>query len=191
MSRREVRKYIDDLLAGRPPTPFAPDEFEAAQLRAAIDLTAAREGADEPRPEFLSDLKERLAAGMAPASGAVPPAGPSPDRRAPSATRRQVIVATTAAATAAVAAVSVDRRLVHPGSAAQPGQALDTGAEMIPTNGSWQHVADSTELAEGAGVLASSILVSMGWTTSISDQPRRWVRCDAPTFSLIPQLDYA
>ena len=71
MSRREVRKYIDDLLAGRPPPPFAPDEFEAAQLRAAIDLTAAREGADEPRPEFLSDLKERLAAGMAPASGAV------------------------------------------------------------------------------------------------------------------------
>ena len=59
MSRREVGKYIEDLLAGRQPKPFAPDEFEAAQLRAAIDLTAAREGADEPQRPRNDALLQR------------------------------------------------------------------------------------------------------------------------------------
>jgi len=147
MSRRELRKYIDDLLAGRKPKPFTPDEFEAAQVRTAIDLTAAREGADEPRREFLDDLKARLATEMSSETGS--DTAPAPARPASSATRRQVIVGTTAAATAAVAAVSVDRLLLQPGAEQQSGQASDTSAEMVPTDGSWQHVADSTQLAEG------------------------------------------
>ena len=50
MSHRELRRYIDDLLAGRQPKPFTPSDFDASQLATAIDLAAAREGADEPRP---------------------------------------------------------------------------------------------------------------------------------------------
>ena len=46
------------------PKPFQPDDFEAAQIRTAIDLPAARPGADAPRPEFLADLQSRLAAQM-------------------------------------------------------------------------------------------------------------------------------
>ena len=46
--------------------------------------------------------------------------------------------------------MSVDRMLLRPGSASQSGQASDTDAEMVPTDGSWQHVAHSAELAEGA-----------------------------------------
>ena len=41
MTRRDLRHYIDDMLEGRQPKGFTPDEFEAAQLRTAIDLTAA------------------------------------------------------------------------------------------------------------------------------------------------------
>ena len=48
MNRRGTRKYIDDLLAGRRPRPFNPDDFEAEQIRTAIELRAAPPGADQP-----------------------------------------------------------------------------------------------------------------------------------------------
>ena len=62
MNPRRLRRYIDDLLRGRRPKPFRPDDFEAAQIRTAIDLQAARLGSDAPRQEFLTDLQRRLAA---------------------------------------------------------------------------------------------------------------------------------
>lgn len=143
MTRRELRRYIDDMLAGRQPKGFDADDFEAAQLRAAIDLTAVRDGADEPRPEFVAGLKARLAAEM-------PSDPPSIDdaprtKTASSATRRQVIVGTTAAATAAVVGVSVDRLVLRPNTDGQ--QVADP--DMVPADGSWQTVASSTELSEG------------------------------------------
>ena len=104
MNARGLRRYVDDLLRGRRPRPFAPDDFEAAQVRTAIELRAAREGGDAPRPEFVADLHRRVAEQM---SGA--PTETAPSRGS---TRRQVIVGTSAAATAAVAAVSVDRTLI-------------------------------------------------------------------------------
>ena len=57
MNARGLRRYIDDLLRGRRPKPFRPDDFEAAQIRTAIDLQAARLGSDAPREEFLTDLR--------------------------------------------------------------------------------------------------------------------------------------
>lgn len=42
MNARGLRRYVDDLLRGRRPRPFLPDDFEAAQLRTAIELRAAR-----------------------------------------------------------------------------------------------------------------------------------------------------
>ena len=138
MSRRELRNFVDDLLAERQPRPFAPDEFEVAQLRTAIELAALREGAGEPRPEFLDELRHKLAAQMSDTDPAPASAGPP--------NRRQVIVGTTAAATAAVAAFSADRLLsaVH---GADPQVAA--GADVVPTDGSWQRVADAAELREG------------------------------------------
>jgi cytochrome b6-f complex iron-sulfur subunit len=144
MTRRELRRYLDDMLAGRQPKAFDPDDFEAAQLRTAIDLTAARDGAGEPRPEFVAGLKSRLAAEMS--SAPAPVADIPPAKAKPSATRRQVIVGTTAAATAAVAAVSVDRLVLRP-TTDEPKVAE---AEMVPVDGSWQKVASSAEVSEGA-----------------------------------------
>lgn len=89
-----VRKYVDDLLNGRRARPFRADKPRCA----AIELRAAR-ATRRRRPTPVDALKRRIAEQLS---------SDEPERKAPSATRRQVIVGTTAAATAAVVAVSVD-----------------------------------------------------------------------------------
>ncbi len=142
MNARGLRRYVDDVLRGRRPKPFAPDDFEAAQIRTAIELRAAREGPDPeaaPRPEFLTDLHRRLAEQMAGT-----PAEPAPK---PNTTRRQVIVGTSAAAAAAVTAVSIDRAVT--GNRTE-GRARDSAAvQLTPNDGSWQRVAASSEVPDG------------------------------------------
>ncbi|MDT5371882.1 MAG: hypothetical protein QOC62_6313 [Mycobacterium sp.] len=139
MNARASRRYIDDLLRGRTPKPFRPDDFEAAQIRTVIDLLAARLGADAPRQEFLSDLHRRLTAQMR---------GTPPDASAggPSTTRRQVMVGTSAAAAAAVAAVAADRLLPGDHSASEGDSTTAAGGDMTPSSGSWQPVAASTDV---------------------------------------------
>ncbi|MUL45393.1 Rieske (2Fe-2S) protein [Mycobacterium sp. CBMA293] len=140
MNARGLRRYLDDLLRGRKPAGFKPDDFDAAQMRTAIDLHAARPGADEPRPEFLADLQHRLA-GQFDGAAAAPPGWLR-------ANRRQVIVGTSAAASAAVAAVAVDRTLV--GGRGAPTSQDTASQELVPNSGSWQKVADSAAVSEGA-----------------------------------------
>lgn len=138
MNARALRRYIDDLLRGRRPKPFRPDDFEAAQIRTAIELQAARLGSDAPRQEFLTDLHRRLAAQQA---GTGQPVSKS------TATRRNVIVGTSAAAAAAVAAVSIDRALIDGGQVADGG---DSGSrELTPTTGRWMRVAASADVPDG------------------------------------------
>lgn len=140
MNAGGLRRYVDDLLRGRRPRPFAPDDFEAAQLRTAIELRAAREGGDAPHPEFLTDLHRRLGEQM---SGA--PTETAPGR---SSTRRQVIVGTSAAATAAVAAVSLDRAVIA-GQHGQPHAPDDAAGQLTPNDGRWQRVASSSDVPDG------------------------------------------
>jgi cytochrome b6-f complex iron-sulfur subunit len=139
MNARGLRHYVDDLLRGRRPKPFAPDDFEAAQIRTAIELRAARQGpdvADAPSQEFLRDLHRRLAEQMA---GAPKQAAPKQNT-----TRRQVIVGTSAAAAAAVAAVSIDRAVTG-----SPSEAPAVAGELKPNHGSWQKVAASSDVPDG------------------------------------------
>ena len=139
MNERGLRKYLDDLTRDRKPKGFTPDEFEAAQMRTAIELQATRPGADEPRPEFLADLQSRLAAQLDDESGSASP---------PTwlhANRRQVIVGTSAAATAAVAAVAVDRLV-----GGSKTEDTEVAQELVPTDGAWQRVASSADVTEGA-----------------------------------------
>jgi Rieske Fe-S protein len=135
MNARGLRRYVDDLLRGRRPKAFAPDDFEAAQIRTAIELRAAGQGVDAPREEFLNDLHRRLAEQM----GGTPPKPAA----APNTTRRQVIVGTSAAAAAAVTAVSIDRALTG-----SPTGAPVVAAELKPNEGSWQRVAASSEVPD-------------------------------------------
>ncbi len=136
MNARGLRRYVDDLLRGRRPKPFAADEFEAAQIRTAIELRAAGQGDDEPRQEFLSELRGRLAEQMNDAPAPAPPKHSS--------TRRQVIVGTSAAAAAAAAAVSIDRALMG-----SPAEGPAVAGELTPYDGSWQRVAASSEVPDG------------------------------------------
>jgi cytochrome b6-f complex iron-sulfur subunit len=138
MNARALRRYIDDLLRGRRPKPFRPDDFEAAQIRTAIDLRAARLGSDAPRQEFLTDLRHRLAAQQ---DGTAQPVTKS------GANRRNVIVGTSAAAAAAVAAVSIDRALVDSGQVADGDNS--GSAELTPSNGRWMRVAATADVPEG------------------------------------------
>lgn len=135
MNARGLRRYLDDLLRGRRPRGFVPDDFEAAQLRTAIDLRASRPGSDAPRAEFLTDLHARLAAQLNDEQSTNP--------TWLQANRRQVIVGTSAAATAAVAAVWIDRLVA--GRSGDP----EVAGELEPTDGSWQRVASSADVTEG------------------------------------------
>jgi cytochrome b6-f complex iron-sulfur subunit len=138
MNARGLRRYIDDLLRGRRPKPFRPDDFEAAQIRTAIDLQAARLGSDAPRQEFLTDLRHRLAAQQDGTAQPAPKLG---------ATRRNVIVGTSAAAAAAVAAVSIDRALID---SAQVADGNNSGSgELTPNTGRWMRIAASAEVPDG------------------------------------------
>jgi cytochrome b6-f complex iron-sulfur subunit len=137
MNARGLRRYIDDLLRGRRPEPFQPDDFEAAQIRTAIELRAARPGGDAPRQEFLNDLHARLAEQM---TGTPSEAVPRQNT-----TRRQVIVGTSAAAAAAVTAVSVDRLVIG----RQAAEAPAASGQLTPNNGSWQRVAASSQVPDG------------------------------------------
>lgn len=140
MNARGLRRYIDDLLQGRRPRPFQPDDFEAAQIRTAIELRAA--GVDDavedgPRQEFLDGLHARLAEQMT----GTPPEVVSPQNT----TRRQVIVGTSAAAAAAVGAVAVDRLVMS-----NPvGEVPAVAGQLTPNVGRWMRVAASSEVPDG------------------------------------------
>jgi cytochrome b6-f complex iron-sulfur subunit len=138
MNPRALRRYIDDLLRGRRPQSFRPDDFEAAQIRAAIDLQAARPGADAPSEEFLAGLQKRLADQFD-----EPSTQPRRGKHAPN--RRLVIVGTSAAAAAAVAAVSVDRFVTREDT----GSNTTAADELTPNTGRWQRVAASSDVPEG------------------------------------------
>ncbi|TPG28149.1 Rieske (2Fe-2S) protein [Mycolicibacterium hodleri] len=164
MNARGLRRYLDDLLGGRRPRPFEPDDFEADQIRTAIDLQAARMGADAPRQEFLTDLHSRLAAQMqdTPTSASV--------TRIPAATRRQVMVGTTAAAAAAVGAVAVDRFAIRGNDTPAPSVTA-TGGELTPNEGSWQPVAKSADVSGDGDMHPFEVGSVVGFVRRVDGQP--------------------
>ncbi|MBV8927681.1 MAG: Rieske (2Fe-2S) protein [Mycobacteriaceae bacterium] len=198
MNARGLRRYVDDLLRARRPKPFQPDDFEAAQIRTAIELQAARLGADAPRQEFLTDLHRRLADQMeGSGAGSVAPA----PAKGLSATRRQVIVGTSAAAAAVAAGVTagvVGDRIV---AAPRPD---NTGGDLQPSDGSWHVVASSADVPDGVmhpfevGPVVGFVRRVNGRAEAVSgvcthqgcklwfDQPDDQLRCPCHTTSFSP-----
>lgn len=144
MSRR-VDRYVDRLLRRRRPKAFTPTEEDLAVVRTAIDLTAARPDADQPRQAFVDELHDRLAQQQAaqPQDTTVAAARPLTGGALG---RRRVLQAGAVAACAFAAGYATDR-LLTPGSTAPTVPAED---QITPRNGVWQTVAASTELADGA-----------------------------------------
>ncbi len=140
MNTRRLRRYVDDLLAGRRPRGFRPDDDEAADVRTAITLRAARPGSGAPSEEFVTGLRRRLAGEFAADGGA----DPSVPRRGPS--RRRVVQLTSAAAAAAAGVaggVALDRALTGVPTA------VAGGATLSPNTGTWHTVVASADLADG------------------------------------------
>ncbi|GAA4483069.1 Rieske (2Fe-2S) protein [Rhodococcus olei] len=139
MSGREVRRFVDDLLRGRPSKGFRPDDAEAAEMRAAIELRAARPGSGELRDEFSVDLHRRLAAQMRTEE-------PGADVKSflPG-TRRQVVVGGSIAAAAAAIGAVVDRTILRAGAPTPEPEAT-----LVPTNGSWRALVAADQVPEGA-----------------------------------------
>lgn len=146
MSGREVRRFVDDLLRGRRPTPFRADDTDAAELRTAITLRAARPGSGAPSEDFVTGLHRRLAVELADSDITEP--GPAPERDFAGGTRRRRFLqgGAVAASAAAVGAV-LDHTLT--GNPTADPTAAPTAATLIPNTGAWRAVAASAVLPEG------------------------------------------
>lgn len=143
MTTAELCRFVDGLLRGRRAKPFNASPEDAAQLRAAIILSAARPGGATPSEEFLRGLHARLAAKLEDTStgGVV--------ARRPSESRRSFIQVASAAA-AAVTLGALGERVLNQQSALPTGSTGDRNPlppnVLSPTVGVWRTVATSAQL---------------------------------------------
>src|ERR1700754_81867 len=151
MSGRPVRRFVDGLLRGQRTEGARPDDLEAQEMKAAIELRAARTGSDSPREEFITDLHRRLAASMD--EGQHDDAG---IRRLPISTRRQVVIGTGLAAASAATGIVVGRNLLGPSSTPSQEASPPTQGVMDPNAGAWRAVGASADLPKG-GALAFNL----------------------------------
>jgi nitrite reductase/ring-hydroxylating ferredoxin subunit len=126
---RATERFVAGLLAGQPTGRARPDDDEAAQMAAAIEVRAGRPGSDSPRDDFVATLQRRLAIEL---------------DDAPHGTRRRVVLGTSVAA--AAAGVVVGRNLLAPRAATPAPQQ----AELEPNAGIWRGIGAFDELADGA-----------------------------------------
>jgi nitrite reductase/ring-hydroxylating ferredoxin subunit len=144
VSDRTVRRFVEGLLGGQPTVRARPDDFEAEQMKTAIELRAARLGSDAPSEDFVANLHRRLAAEMS--EEQVPVSHP---RWAPR--RRQVVIGGSVAAASAAAGLVIGRNLLAPDAVQQATP--PTQGELQPNAGTWRAVGASVDLPEG-GALA-------------------------------------
>lgn len=134
MTRRTVRRFVEDLLSGRPIQRARPDDLDAEEMRIAVELRASRPGGGTPSEEFVTRLHRQLADDK------------PPNRRGWLPTRREAIVGATAAAAAVAATVVVEPTFKRNTSG------NDEQATINPESGTWQAVAASKDLGEGQTV---------------------------------------
>jgi nitrite reductase/ring-hydroxylating ferredoxin subunit len=142
MSGRTVRRFVEGLLRGQRTARARPDDFEARQMKTAIELRAARLGSDSPREEFVTDLHRRLADTM---NEQRPP--DEPVSRS-SGTRRQVVIGTGLAAASAAAGFVVSRTLASENEPPAPS----AQGVLEPNAGSWRPVGASVDVPDGGTV---------------------------------------
>lgn len=123
---RGLQRFVEKLLKGGRPRPFPVDDADADVLRVAIELRAARPGADDPGEDFVADLHRRLAEART--------------EPRPTATRRRLLLGGAVAATGAVAGAATDHALTS-GPARQ--------GTVTPDAGIWHPVAATADLTDG------------------------------------------
>lgn len=140
---RGLTRYIEDLIRSRRPRRFKASEDDAAMVRAAITLRAARQGSGEPTDEFVTSLHKKLAAEL----------DPPPARRAASAGAgaRRTFLRAAAFAGGAAAAVAAGAGIDHVvTSRTAPASSPAAEGTLTPSHGTWLTVAYSADLPNGA-----------------------------------------
>jgi nitrite reductase/ring-hydroxylating ferredoxin subunit len=142
-------RMVEAVLAGEslPSGRLEPDEVEA--LRAAIELRAARPGADLPDEEFVTGLRRRLSASSA-----------EEGDTSPLRIHRRALLAGAAGAVAAGVVGAVADNALNSGSRPR----LAATGEIVPTNGQWVAVAAAGDVA-GGQVKRFSTATTIGFVT--------------------------
>ena len=143
MSDRTVRRFVEGLLRGQATERARPDDFEADQMKTAIELRSARLGSDAPREDFVADLHRKLAAELSD-----DPTRVDHPRWAPR--RREVVIGGSVAAASAAAGLVVGRNLLA-ATATQQASPPAQG-ELEPNAGTWQAVGATVDLPEGGAM---------------------------------------
>jgi hypothetical protein len=123
VTNRRLSAFIDALVAGRRPRRFRADPDDAALLKTAIDLRAARPGDARPSEQFVSDLHRRLSDQAR---------QPAPDKRPTTAYRARIALVAAAAGAMLVGGTvevtnSLDRSSIPTATQAPRGDVLRTG----------------------------------------------------------------
>ncbi|MCM3883206.1 Rieske (2Fe-2S) protein [Frankia sp. R82] len=182
--RRATHRFVEDLLHGRRPRPFAAAPEDAAELRAAIILRAAAPGADAPDPGFLADLHRRLAATLdadPPTTDSTTTNSPTVDkatvdelasRRGRAGTRRRFVGGASVAAAAATVGGAVGAFVQRTVGSADTTPPPDTEAStLMPATASWWTVTTTQDLPEG-GVRAFDLGTVSGFVRRSGGQVR-------------------
>jgi nitrite reductase/ring-hydroxylating ferredoxin subunit len=131
---RDLDRIVEALLAGDPLPSSRLDADEVEALRVAIELRAARPGADLPGEEFVTELRRRLTA--TPSARAVPERSGVP--------RRAFLVGAAGAVAAGVVGAVAESAL----KTSSPPRPAATG-ELAPDSGAWVAVAMTSDVAAG------------------------------------------
>jgi cytochrome b6-f complex iron-sulfur subunit len=132
---RDLDRMVEAILAGRPLPSGRLDADDTEALRAAIELRAARPGADQPDEEYVTDLRRRLNAEAAEAAEA--PARARVPRRA--------LLAGAVGAVAAGVIGAVAESALTPESTPK----ATASGEIVPDDGQWVAVASAASLSGG------------------------------------------
>jgi Rieske Fe-S protein len=142
MKRRKQHRVDDLVNETLDGTPMPTGEFDPADadvLRTAIELRAARPGADFPDADFVTRLRHQVAAAT----------GTEPEALAEARwSRRSLLARAAAIAAGGVAVGAVAEHVATSGDDGAPSAA--PAGPLEPNSGSWVQVANSSELSSGA-----------------------------------------
>lgn len=139
--RADLDRAVEALLAGERLPEGELDPRDVAALQAAIELRAARPGADNPSEDFVTDLRRRLAQAQAEAETietTPPPAAP------PRIGRRALLAAAGASAAAGVVGAVAEATLHGPS-----GDASAATGPIVPDDAEWVPVTSEAALSDG------------------------------------------
>ncbi len=149
--RSDLDRMVEALLAGRALPSGQLDETEAAVLRAAIELRAARPGADHPDEAFVTDLRRQVHEAV---SGPAEHTGIG---------RRGLLAGAAAAVAAGVVGAVAESTL----SSETPAKPVASG-QIVPDDGKWVAVASAEDMAAG-NVRRFATASAVGFVTGRGD----------------------